>query len=140
MRAKILFSLFFCLLTQRSFAGPLVKNVKIYVITNKKDWAQSKVRGIFVTPSLYEEGFIHASTRDQLIPVLNTYYKGAKKLVVLGMYSNELSSHVEFEYVERWGQSFPHIFGPIKVNEVYATCEISSSEDGSFYNVPCFSL
>lgn len=129
---KMLLSIMIALSCQLGRAENVIQDTSIYVIATKEAWLESKGQGAFIPASLKEEGFIHASTWSQLVPVLNTYYKGAKNLVVLELMTFYVSSPVEYEYVESWKQSFPHIYGPLKIEHVWKVHPISSRVDGTF--------
>jgi len=47
--------------------------------------------GRYLTPSLAKEGFIHCSTRAQVLPVADKFYKGQSGLIVLGIDPARLS-------------------------------------------------
>ena len=48
----------------------------IYHITSRSAWDEAKARGEYRAPSLESEGFIHCSTRNQLLQVANAFYRG----------------------------------------------------------------
>lgn len=55
----------------------------IYHITSGSAWDDAKRRGTYRAPSLENEGFIHCSTRDQLLGVANAFYRGREDLALL---------------------------------------------------------
>ena len=52
-------------------------------ITSRDAWKTAQVQGQYTAPSLTSDGFIHCSTRSQVLPVAEKFYKGQTGLVIL---------------------------------------------------------
>ena len=48
----------------------------IYHITPLEEWERARAAGSYQANSLHSEGFIHCSTREQVIPTANRFYHG----------------------------------------------------------------
>ena len=91
-------------------------NQRIYHIATRADWLEAMRSGTYTTSTagrtLEEEGFIHASRREQVEGVFSRYYAEAgEPLVLLVIEPARLDSEVRVEAVG--GDTYPHIYGPI---------------------------
>lgn len=62
--------------------------------------------------SLASEGFIHCSFAEQIDGVLQRYYSGAERVVLLEIDSERLTSRLVNE-PSTGGEIYPHVYGPI---------------------------
>jgi len=67
--------------------------------------------------SLTTEGFIHCSYASQLDGVLERYYGGAEKVVILTIDTDKLLSKLVKEASTN-NELFPHIYGRLNINSV----------------------
>ncbi len=112
----------------------------IYHITSRSAWAEAQKRGGYRAPSLESEGFIHCSTRDQLLSVANSIYSGQADLLVLSIDEGRLRDELRWEAPAHpqareapptLGESrFPHLYGPLNLDAVDAVHEFSEGESG----------
>ena len=90
----------------------------IYHITTESDWLAARETGLYTSPSLKEEGFIHCSQSEQIPGVLERYFAGKSNLVKLSIDTEKLSSQLIYEWSPSVADTFPHVYGPINVNAV----------------------
>lgn len=100
----------------------------IYHITSRSAWAEAQTRGYYCAPSLDVEGFIHCSTRDQLLQVANDFYRGRTDLLLLCIDETllraplawEAPAHPKTGTAEQRADvsAFPHIYGALNLNAV----------------------
>ncbi len=91
-------------------------NAEILHITTSDEWDLSSARGSHTAHSLYTEGFIHCSTREQLAVTLQRHFAGKRDLVVLTIDASKLQPPLRWEPAH--GVLFPHIFGPINLDAI----------------------
>jgi uncharacterized protein (DUF952 family) len=94
---------------------------RIFHIATRADWEQAKRSGTYTTStvgrSLAEEGFIHASRRQQVAGVFSRYYRDvAEPLVLLTIAPERLAAEVRDDPVG--DTTFPHVYGPIETAAV----------------------
>ena len=89
------------------------------------------MREQFLTDSLESDGFIHASKKQQLIPVANHNYKDQKDLVVLVINPKNLIPELRNEALET-KENFPHIYGALNLDAVVEVVSFPCGADGSF--------
>lgn len=98
-----------------------MRNNYIYHIAEIYDWEIQKYSGAYYHSSLDTEGFIHASTKDQVEKVLDRYYKGVCGLILLTIDVGQIQDMVKYESAPSDGDSYPHIYGPLQVKAVVET-------------------
>lgn len=94
---------------------------RIFHIATDADWRRTLETGTYTTSTvgrtLEEEGFIHASRRDQVQGVFDRYYRGlGEHLVLLTIDPARLESEVRVEPVGE--DTYPHVYGPINRSAV----------------------
>ncbi len=104
----------------------------IYHITTRSDWVEAQSSGQYTADSLSSEGFIHCSTRQQVVGVANAFYRGQAGLVLLCIEDDRLAVPVGYENLEGGEQLFPHIYGPLEVQAVVRAVDFPPEPDGSF--------
>jgi len=100
----------------------------IFHITTQAQWQNALEQGFYLADSLETEGFIHASTAEQVPRVFNAFYADQSDLVLLAIALEKLESPVKWEApVHPEGkradaitetEKFPHIYGKINLNAV----------------------
>ncbi len=114
--------------------------MNIIHITTRKAWIDATRLGQYSSPSLESEGFIHASTLKQVLPVAAQYYQGQSGLVLLEIDPKRLTSQVKWEAPSGGtpppgvpeGDAFPHIYGPINLDAVVQVIDFNPGENGEF--------
>ncbi|MCW5962083.1 MAG: DUF952 domain-containing protein [Pyrinomonadaceae bacterium] len=94
----------------------------VYHIVLPEIWANFAGKPEYAAESLYSEGFIHCSFATQLDAVLERYYSGIEKVVILEIDPDKLSSR----YVEEPSTNneiYPHIYGPINQDAIVNAVE-----------------
>ena len=89
---------------------------RIFHIATAADWRRAAGSGTYTTSTagrtLDEEGFIHASRRDQVQGVFERYYAGMREdLVLLTIDPSRLESELRIDPVG--DDTYPHVYGPI---------------------------
>lgn len=90
----------------------------IYHITAKEVLETIRTSGVYRPLSFEKDGFIHCSTRDQVIEVANRYYSGQKDLVLLEINDTLLNSMIVYENLEGGNELFPHVYSPIPISAI----------------------
>lgn len=93
----------------------------IYHVTTKENWEKAVAAGFYEAPSLHTEGFIHNSTAAQVQGVLERYYAGQSKLVLLHIAETKLIAELKYELAPSVNEMFPHIFGVINLDAIIKT-------------------
>lgn len=102
----------------------------IFHITTRDAWDQSA--GGYRSENLPSEGFIHCSTRDQVIQVANIRFRGQTGLVLLSVDTGKIAAEILYENLEGGQQLFPHIYGEINRDAVVQVTEFEPGPDSLF--------
>ncbi len=113
--------------------------MNILHVTSRKAWIDATRAGQYSAPSLEQDGFIHASTLKQVLPVASKYYKGQSGLLLLEIDPARLTSELKWEPPTGGplpgvpeGDAFPHIYGPINLDAVIQVVDFEPDENGDF--------
>ncbi|MFN8193910.1 MAG: DUF952 domain-containing protein [Nocardioidaceae bacterium] len=95
--------------------------MRIYHIATAADWAEAKRTGSYTTSTrgrtLAEEGFIHASRREQVPAVFDGFYRDAREpLLLLTIETDRLD--VPWREDPVGDDTFPHVYGPLRPRAV----------------------
>ncbi len=110
-------------------------------ITSMPEWQAALAVGAYRAPSLEKDGFIHCSTREQVLPVANNFYRGQTDLVLLVIDVDLLQSPLKWEgpinpvtgEAETSNDKlFPHIYGAIDIESVVNVAAFPPKADGTF--------
>ena len=112
----------------------------IYHISSRQGWSEAQQRGDYRAVSLESEGFIHCSTKTQVLPVAEKYYKEQQGLVLFEIDPTLLSSELRWESPSGGapppgvpdGELFPHIYGPINLDAIVKVYDLESDPNGNY--------
>ena len=112
----------------------------IYHITSRGAWQRATERGQYSAPSLKTEGFIHCSTREQVLGVANDFYREQDDLRLLCIDETLLQADLFWEAAAHpdpeaassptEAQLFPHIYGCLNLDAVAAVLDLPKSAAG----------
>jgi len=102
-------------------------------VTSRTSWLAAKNSGSYAADTLASDGFIHCSTRDQVLRVANALFAGARGLVLLVVDPRRLRPDVRWEPgADRPEELFPHVYGPLDLEAVVEVLEFEPGPDGQF--------
>jgi uncharacterized protein (DUF952 family) len=108
----------------------------IYHIAAAADWAQARRDGQYTMSTrgltLAEQGYIHASTAEQVVPVANAYYQGVPGLLLLVIDPGRVTPEIRYEHVPGQDQPCPHIYGPLNTDAVVEARPFRPAPTGKF--------
>jgi uncharacterized protein (DUF952 family) len=98
--------------------------MQIFHIATADDWTAAQRSGEYTTSTrgrtLEQEGYIHASRREQVAGVWKAFYADAgEPLVLLTIDTERLTSPWQEDRVG--DDAFPHVYGPINASAVVHT-------------------
>lgn len=90
---------------------------RIFHIATAADWRRTLASGSYTTSTvgrtLEEEGFIHASRRDQVQGVFDRYYRGLGEHLVLLTIDPARLTGADLRVEAVGDDTYPHVYGPI---------------------------
>lgn len=99
-------------------------------ITTRPEWDEALVEGVHRTDTLATEGFIHASTHEQVLGVANARFRGQPYLVLLVIDPERVEPELRWEESEPGLPPFPHVYGPLNVDAVVNVVSFPEGPDG----------
>jgi copper homeostasis protein len=105
----------------------------IFHITTRQAWDHARSTGVYLADSLAREGFIHASTRGQVLASARRFFAGQADLVVLKIDPTKLSARLDWARSPDSELPFPHVHGPIESDAVVAVEPLELDADGRFH-------
>ncbi len=91
----------------------------IYHVVLPDLWERFKSRPSYQPESLTTEGFIHCSYPGQLEGVLERYYSGVEKVLILKIETEKLLAKLVKEPSTN-GEMYPHLYGRLNHNAIVA--------------------
>ena len=76
-----------------------------------------------------KDGYFHLSTAEQARETARLHFKGQADLVLLKLDAEKLGPAVKWE-PSRGGQLFPHLYRPLKTDEVEAVRDLTLNAEG----------
>lgn len=105
----------------------------VYHLTTLAQWEKylQHMAGDFMAPSLKTEGFIHCSTKDQVLESAERHFAGEEELVVLCIVEKRVKNLLKWE-PSRNEELFPHIYGGIPLEAIETTESLQRDGKGKF--------
>jgi uncharacterized protein (DUF952 family) len=103
----------------------------IYHIAARADWEAAQAATAYSADSLASEGFIHCSTRAQVLATAARFFAGRQDLLLLEIDPARLTAELRYEEGEP-GQLFPHLYGPLDLAAVVAAHPFAPDAHGAF--------
>ena len=104
----------------------------IFHITSREAWERAKPTGAYRPDAFAAEGFIHCSTREQVVRVADARFRGQSGLVLLCIDTAKVAAEIVYENLEGGPELFPHIYGQLNVQAVVEVLEFEPGADGYF--------
>jgi uncharacterized protein (DUF952 family) len=101
-------------------------------ITTVVEWNEAKRAGRYTCPSLEKDGFIHCSTKEQVIEVANALFRGEHGLVLLCIDPARVEAQIVYEDLYATGKQFPHVYGALNLDAVVDVLDFTPNSDGEF--------
>lgn len=103
----------------------------IYHLATEKDWDAALGRGTYKVASLSTEGFIHCSTKEQVMESARLHFGGDDRVIVLHIAEKPLKDFLKWE-PSRAGDLFPHVYGPIPLEAIEDLHFLSRDQHGDW--------
>ena len=107
----------------------------IYHIVKENDWPKCKDEKFYFPKFLDDVGFIHCSTKDQVLPTVNRRYLGIENLLLIAINEEKVVKTIKFEDLKRVGEKHPHIYGSLSLDSVVEVLKFEL-KDGEFKSFP----
>jgi len=115
-----------------------VNEAEVYHIVPREDWDAAQAKGEYRPASVDAQGFVHCSTRVQVVGTANDNFRGEDGLVLLCIDTAKLAPVLRYEPGDMPGHDpsdhelFPHLYGALNLDAVRRVVAFPSNVDGSF--------
>ncbi len=99
-------------------------------ICERGAWEAAQDSGEYRPESLDYEGFIHCSRPEQLLDVVNRFYKDVPELLLLWIDTDKVKAVIRWEAAD--DEAFPHIYGPLDIKAVTVVTGLLPDENGNY--------
>ena len=103
-----------------------------YHITSRFDFQSQQQYLSFESSSLRTEGFIHCSTKEQVMNVANRLFHGQPNLLLLCIDEDLIDCEIKYENLEGGELLFPHIYGAINRLAIVEVMDLICTSKGNF--------
>ncbi len=110
----------------------------IYHITRIDYFQSIQSSESYISETYNQDGFIHCSTKDQIIRVANTFFTNQKGLVLFEIDEKKLHKKVIFENLEGDGELFPHVYGNIPLTAISQLATLEFRKSGFVFPLKWF--
>jgi uncharacterized protein (DUF952 family) len=101
---------------------------RIYHIAEPERWRTSADSGMYASPSLASEGFIHCSFAHQVQRSLDRFFADADSVIILEIDPLLLQGELRFEPAD--DDTFPHLYGELNVDAVVMAELVARDDEG----------
>lgn len=100
----------------------------IYKLLRENEWEEFKQKGETQgAPVDLQDGFIHFSTKDQLVETAKKHFKDVSPIHIISVESESLGDALKWE-ISRGGALFPHLYANLKIENVVSDNYVKSCE------------
>jgi uncharacterized protein (DUF952 family) len=110
----------------------------IYHITSISYYQSIQSNGSYIPETFRQDGFIHCSSKNQVIRVANTFFPNHKGMMLLEIDETKLHAKVVFENLEGGVELFPHIYGNIPNIAISQLAILDLQESGFVFPLKWF--
>lgn len=108
----------------------------IYHIVPADVWRAGADDSLYRADSLDTEGFLHASTAEQLYDSADRHFAGREGLLALRIDTELVSAPLRYEIPDHDPRAFPHVYGPLERSAVVDVRPLTIGRDGRFERAP----
>ncbi|HEY9283865.1 MAG TPA: DUF952 domain-containing protein [Pyrinomonadaceae bacterium] len=104
----------------------------IFHIAAREAWERAEAESSYRPEAFAAEGFIHCSTREQVVRVADARFRGQRGLVLLCIDTERVGPEIVYENLEGGPELFPHIYGGLNADAVVEVLDFEPGADGYF--------
>lgn len=94
-------------------------NQRLYRIASRAEWRAAQAAGVVPEREIDKrDGYMHLSTREQVLETARLHFAGSDDLLALEICGAQCADAVKFELAPKRGEAFPHLYRPLKSEEI----------------------
>lgn len=103
----------------------------LYRLASAAEWVATEETGVAPTREIDKrDGYIHLSTRAQVIETANLHFAGARDLLALEIPHAGVADQLIFELAPKRGEEFPHLYGVLRREHVSRVIALTFDGNG----------
>ena len=103
----------------------------VYRLASPEEWRAAEMSGVVPLREIdRRDGYVHLSTRAQVIETANLHFADAQDLLALEIPLEAVADEVRFEMAPKRGEAFPHLYGALRRDHVRRVLRMERSGDG----------
>ena len=103
----------------------------VYRLATSAEWIATEENGVAPTRDIDKrDGYIHLSTRMQVIETANMHFTGVRDLLALEIPLAAIADQVKFELAQKRGEEFPHLYGALRREHVVRVIKLIDQGGG----------
>lgn len=109
----------------------------VYRLATRAEWFAAREAGVVPSRDIDKrDGYMHLSTREQVIETANIHFPGEKGLLALEILLAPIASEVKFERAPKRGEDFPHLYGALRAEHVARAIRLEPGLNGFSFGEP----
>lgn len=103
----------------------------LYRLATAAEWRAAQEVGTVPLREIDErDGYVHLSTKAQVIETANLHFSGADGLLALEIPFQAVAANVKFELAPKRAETFPHLYGRLRREHVARALKINETQNG----------
>jgi uncharacterized protein (DUF952 family) len=104
----------------------------IYHFTERTTFENARTKGYYTPKPFEKDGFIHCSTREQVLQVANFIAPKDGDLLLLKIDTERVTPRIIYENLEGGSKLFPHVYGPLDLAAIVEARSFAVNSVGEF--------
>lgn len=97
----------------------------VYRLASATEWREAQGSGVVPKREIdLKDGYVHLSTRDQVLETARLHFAGADDLLALEIPLERIGAGVKFELAPKRGEAFPHLYRDLRREDVVAVIPV----------------
>ncbi len=103
----------------------------VYRLATATEWFAAQESGAVPTRDIDKrDGYIHLSTREQVIETATLHFADAEDLLALEIPFAGIADQAKFELAPKRGELFPHLYGALTAAHVARAIKLNKTDAG----------
>jgi uncharacterized protein (DUF952 family) len=109
----------------------------VYRLASAAEWREAEGTGVVPLREIdRRDGYIHLSTRKQVLETARLHFSGADDLLALEIPLAPIADLVKFELAPKRGEAFPHLYGELRREHVRAVIPLVRKDTEFSFGTP----
>lgn len=103
----------------------------VYRLASEREWRAAQTSGVVPLRAIDErDGYVHLSRREQVLETARLHFADCDDLLALEIPLAPIAGKVRDELAPKRGETFPHLYGVLRAEDVAAVLPLVRTGDG----------